>query len=171
MATVQGYIVCYHERITIASSWVCMSFLWYLVTFFHHMQPVLLPGWEKVYFRGGLWGMAFGGQYLISQATPFTAKGVACETRRKELPIPKKRMHMTSIWNLSSTIHMSKMSWKRLLKRLLLYMRREEQEKYKQWRWTHFSECTAFVYQSLLCMCTNRRGYLPLGVLLSTQSN
>ena len=61
------------------------------------MQHVLLPGWEKVYFRGGLWGMAFGGQYLISQATPFTAKGVACETRRKELPIPKKRMRMTSI--------------------------------------------------------------------------
>ena len=61
------------------------------------MQHVLLPGWEKVYFRGGLWEMAFCGQYLISQATPFTAKGVACETRRKELPIPKKRMRMTSI--------------------------------------------------------------------------
>ena len=49
-------------------------------------------------------------------------------------------------------------------------MRREEQEKYKQWRWTHFSLCTTFVYQSLLCMCSNRRGYQPLGVLLSTQS-
>ena len=42
-------------------------------------------------------------------------------------------------------------------------MRQEEQGKYNQWRGSRL------VY--VLLLCTNRGGYLPLGVLLSAQSN
>ena len=43
-------------------------------------------------------------------------------------------------------------------------MRQEEQGKY-----TTDEDRLVLVY--VLLLCTNRRGYLPLGVLLSTQSN
>ena len=117
--------------------------------------------WWRVYFRGGLWGlhgMAFCAQY----------------SRKWLLILRRECAWHTSIWTNPALHNMPKMSkfevtacfvWACLKETLrkTAAMRQEEQGKYNQWRWTRL------VY--VLLLFTNRRGYLPLGVLLSTQSN